>query len=239
MDNFDLKQYLAENKLNEAESTVNAPYNVIQRRLKQLAGYHPADIKNNLDKLGAEEFKKQLDDLKSYVDQYFTEKPINSLSESYQSNIGMYEEEFKKRGFKRTNEEYSGGGYEDLWYKDFPLGRFCVSIVTFDLASGLQSPKHQQFTYNIFFDPYPKFETKLFGLLKTKKHQFGKMIDIEEGVIDFGEGLFKVEDKDFIPGFFAKVDQAEKIASKITDVEYLSHEDSKSWKRMAFPDVNE
>lgn len=74
MDNFDLKQYLAENKLNEAESTVNASYNVIQRRLKQLAGYHPTDIKNNLDKLGAEEFKKQLDDLKSYVDQYFTEK---------------------------------------------------------------------------------------------------------------------------------------------------------------------
>ena len=161
------------------------------------------------------------------------------LDESYQSNIGMYEEEFAKRGFKRTNEEYSGGGYEDLWYKDFPLGRFCVSFVTFDLASGLQSPKHQQFTYNIFFDPYPKFETKLFGLLKTKKHQFGKMIDIEEGVIDFGEGLFKVEDEDFIPGFFAKVDQAEKIASKITDVEYLSHEDSKSWKHMAFPDVNE
>jgi hypothetical protein len=163
----------------------------------------------------------------------------NTLNESYQSNIGMYEEEFKKRGFKRTNEEYSEGGYQDLWYKDFPLGRFCVSIVTFDLASGIRTPKHQQFTYNIFFEPYPKFETKLFGLLKTKKHQFGKMINFEEGVIDFGEGLFKVEDEDFIPGFFAKVDTAEKIASKITDVEYLSHEDSKSWKRMAFPDVNE
>ena len=163
----------------------------------------------------------------------------SKLDESYQSNIGMYEEEFAKRGFKRTNEEYSEGGYQDLWYKDFPLGRFCVSIVTFDLASGRVAPKHQQFTYNIFFDPYPKFETKLFGLLKTKKHQFGKMIDIEEGVIDFGEGLFKVEDEDFIPGFFTKVDQAEKVASKITDVEYLSHEDSKSWKRSAFPDVNE
>jgi hypothetical protein len=74
MSNFDLKKYLTENKLSEGESTINAPYNVIQRRLKQLAGYHPADIKNNLDKLGAEEFKKQLDDLKSYVDQYFAEK---------------------------------------------------------------------------------------------------------------------------------------------------------------------
>lgn len=72
MSNFDLKKYLIENKLSESE--INAPYNVIQRRLKQLAGYHPADIKDNLNKLGAEEFKKQLDDLKSYVDQYFTEK---------------------------------------------------------------------------------------------------------------------------------------------------------------------
>jgi hypothetical protein len=72
MDNFDLKQYLTENKL--TESTVNDPSNVIQRKLKQLAGYHPADIKNALDDLGAEEFKKQLEDLKSYVDQYFTEK---------------------------------------------------------------------------------------------------------------------------------------------------------------------
>jgi hemerythrin superfamily protein len=79
MDNFDLKQYLTENKL--TESTVNDPSNVIQRKLKQLAGYHPADIKNALDDLGAEEFKKQLEDLKSYVDQYFNEKPINSLSE--------------------------------------------------------------------------------------------------------------------------------------------------------------
>ena len=74
MNNFDLKKYLTESKLSEGESTVNASYNVIQRKLKQLAGYHSADIKNALDSLGAEEFKKQLDDLKSYVDQYFTEK---------------------------------------------------------------------------------------------------------------------------------------------------------------------
>ena len=74
MSNFDLKKYLVESKLSEGESTINAPYNVIQRKLKQLAGYHTVDIKNNLDNLGAEEFKKQLDDLKSYVDQYFKEK---------------------------------------------------------------------------------------------------------------------------------------------------------------------
>lgn len=160
------------------------------------------------------------------------------LTESYQSNIGMYDEEFKKRGFKRTNEEYSSGGYEDLWYKDLPLGRFCVSFVTSEMTSYNRIPKHQQFSYNIFFDPYPKFEKKLFGLLTTKNHQFGKMIDFEEGTIDFGEGLFKIEDEDFIPGFFNKVDNAEKVASKITDVEYLSPEDSKIWKRTAYPDVN-
>jgi hypothetical protein len=72
MDNFDLKKYLAENKLNE--NTINDPSDLIQRKLKRLAGYYPADIKNTLDDLGAEEFKKQLDDLKFYVDQYFTEK---------------------------------------------------------------------------------------------------------------------------------------------------------------------
>jgi hypothetical protein len=69
MDNFDLKKYLAENKLNE--NTINDPSDLIQRKLKRLAGYYPADIKNTLDDLGAEEFKKQLDDLKFYVDQYF------------------------------------------------------------------------------------------------------------------------------------------------------------------------
>ena len=47
---------------------------IIQNTLKRLAGYWPADIKNNLDNLGAEEFKKQLDDLKPYIDQYFAKK---------------------------------------------------------------------------------------------------------------------------------------------------------------------
>ena len=171
-------------------------------------------------------------DLKKYI----SNNPL--LTESYQSNIGMYKEEFEKRGFKRTNEKYSDGGYEDLWYKDFPLGRFCVSFVTFEMVSYNKIPKHKQCKYKVCFDPYPKFEKKLFGLLTTKKHQFGKIINFEEGTIDFGEGLFKIEDEDFIPGFFNKVDQAEKIASKITDVEYLSSEDSKNWARSAFPDIN-
>jgi hypothetical protein len=278
MSNFDLKKYLAENKLNEAEG--NDLYTTAGQMISQVglftqknADEMEADGSGNLYRFFktpeekaelikiSEAYPAYLSKVKAMMDELMNDpmyqvavgdagrnsNPLekayyrakNTLNESYQSNIGMYEEEFKKRGFKRTNEEYSEGGYQDLWYKDFPLGRFCVSIVTFDLASGIRTPKHQQFTYNIFFEPYPKFETKLFGLLKTKKHQFGKMINFEEGVIDFGEGLFKVEDEDFIPGFFAKVDTAEKIASKITDVEYLSHEDSKSWKRMAFPDVNE
>jgi len=73
MDNFDLKKYLAEGKLNEKQpiQEMDAPYDIIQSTLKNLAGYWPADIKNNLDKLGAEEFKKRLDNLKPYIDQYF------------------------------------------------------------------------------------------------------------------------------------------------------------------------
>jgi hypothetical protein len=175
---------------------------------------------------------------KSQFKQLIKEEIQKILSETYQSNIGMYKEEFKKRGFKMTDEEYFDGGYEDIWYKEFPLGRFCVAITTWELTSYNRIPKHDRYQYHIFFEPTPKYEKALFGLLKTKKHQYGKMIDFEEGTIDFGEGLFKVEDKDFIPGFFSKIDQIEKLASKITDVEYLSHEDSKNSYRPAFPDVN-
>lgn len=92
MDNFDLKKYLVENKL--TESTVNDPSNVIQRKLKQLAGYHPADIKNALDDLGAEEFKKQLEDLKSYVDKYFELKEGQS-EENNNESITVTKEELK------------------------------------------------------------------------------------------------------------------------------------------------
>ena len=72
MEDFNLRKYLAENK--QIKEEMDAPYNIIQNTLKQLAGYWPADIKNNLDNLGAEGFKKQLDDLKPYVDQYFAKK---------------------------------------------------------------------------------------------------------------------------------------------------------------------
>jgi len=174
---------------------------------------------------------------KEQLKQLIKEEFQKTLQETYQSNIEMYEEEFKKRGFKRTNEEWSYGGYQDIWYKEFPLGRFGVGIETFDLTSGIRVPKHQQYTYHMFFEPTPKFKKTLFGLLKTKKHQYGKMIDLEQGTIDFGEGLFKIEDRDFIPGFFNKINTAEKIASKITDVEYLSHEDSKKQFRPTFPDI--
>ena len=57
------------------------------------------------------------------------------LSETYQSNIDMYKEEFKKRGFKMIDEEYFHGGHDDIWYKEFPLGRFCVAITTWDLTA--------------------------------------------------------------------------------------------------------
>ncbi len=69
MEDFNLRKYLAENK--QIKGEMDAPYHIIQNTLKQLAGYWTADIKNNLDNLGAEEFKKQLDDLKPYIDQYF------------------------------------------------------------------------------------------------------------------------------------------------------------------------
>ena len=74
MDNFDLKKYLAEGKLNKKQpiQEMDAPYDIIQSTLKNLAGYWPVDIKNNLDRLGAEEFKKRLDNLKPYIDQYFS-----------------------------------------------------------------------------------------------------------------------------------------------------------------------
>ena len=80
MENFDLKKFLTENKLTassklaEDEGAVKDPSSDIQSTLKFLAGYWPVDIKNNLDKLGAEEFKKQLDNLKPYIDQYFKSK---------------------------------------------------------------------------------------------------------------------------------------------------------------------
>jgi hypothetical protein len=160
------------------------------------------------------------------------------INETYMDNFSVYENEFKKRGFKRTNEDYSSGGYDDLWYKNLPLGRFCVSFSSNDLAINSLSKKHQQFTYYIWFEPFPKFEKKFFGLLKSKNPQWGEMINYEAGEIDFGEGLFKIDDEKFIVKFFNKVDKALDMALKITDVKYLSPEESKNWGRPAFSDLN-
>jgi hypothetical protein len=64
------------------------------------------------------------------------------------------------------------------------------------------------------------------------------MINYEDGEIDFGEGLFKTDDEKFIVKFFNKVDKALDMALKITDVKYLSPEESKNWGRPAFSDLN-
>jgi hypothetical protein len=70
MKKSELRQLIRE----EISKKINSPSNTIQSKLKELAGYWPADIKNNLDKLGAEKFKSELDNLKSQVDLYFKEK---------------------------------------------------------------------------------------------------------------------------------------------------------------------
>ena len=47
----------------------------LKRGLQELAD----DIKNALDRLGAEDFKAELDSMKPYVDQYFEDKALNAL----------------------------------------------------------------------------------------------------------------------------------------------------------------
>lgn len=160
------------------------------------------------------------------------------LSETYSTNFKMYEDEFLKRGFKRTNEDTSNGGIDDIWYKDFPLGRFGVSIETLDSIGNQENPpKRQRIGYHMFFDPFPKYKKKLFGLLKSKKPIFGVQIDLGEGNIDFGEGLFKINDKDFIPSFFSQVDKTLQTASTITSTSYLSPGDSERTSRPSFPET--
>ena len=67
MKKSELRQLIRE----EINALNNNPAEDIQSKMKKLAGYWPADIKNNLDSLGAEKFKLELDNLKSLVDQYF------------------------------------------------------------------------------------------------------------------------------------------------------------------------
>ena len=78
MGNFDLRKFLVENRqgidTKLSEGDYESPAEDIQNKMKELAGYWPVDIKNNLDRLGAEKFKLELDNLKSLVDQYFENK---------------------------------------------------------------------------------------------------------------------------------------------------------------------
>lgn len=162
-----------------------------------------------------------------------------NLNESYFDNIKAYEAEFKKRGMKRNNESYSEGGYEDIWYKDLDLGRFAVMISGLNLAANnpKTQSKYPEYDYSVFFEPWPKYKTKLFGLIKTKDRMLGKLIQYGEGRIDFSDGLFKVDDATFMTKLFKLVDDGLAQAEKIADVEYLSYDDSKIWGRPAMDNV--
>jgi hypothetical protein len=161
------------------------------------------------------------------------------ITEGYMNNFKEYEKEFKKRGLTRHSEGWSNGGYEDIWYTDFELGRFAVVFYGTNLAAN--NPKtqsaYQEYQYHILFEPFPKYQTKLFGLIKSKDRQLGKQIDFAEGSIDFSEGLFAVDDKVFIKELFKMVDDALVKAKEISTVEYLSAEDSKIWGRPVIDDV--
>jgi hypothetical protein len=161
------------------------------------------------------------------------------IGEGYMDNFKEYEKEFKKRGLKRHSEDWSEGGYEDLWYKDFELGRFVVGFYGDNLA--INNPKiqsqYQEYQYSIWFEPFPKYQTKLFGLIKSKDRQLGKQIRFAEGQIDFSTGLFAVDDKKFIKDLFKLVDDALVKAEEVSTVEYLSAEDSKIWGRPAIDNI--
>ena len=161
------------------------------------------------------------------------------VSEGYMDNFKEYEKEFKKRGLKRHNEGYSGGGYEDMWYKDFELGRFVVGFWGTNMA--INNPKtqseYQEYYYSVFFEPFPKHKTKLFGLIKTKDRQWGKQINFTEGHVDFSTGLFALDDKKFMKDLFKIVDEGLAKSAEIANVEYLSAEDSKNWARPAIDDI--
>ena len=113
MDNFDLKKYLVENR--QPIQEMDAPYDIIQNTLKNLAGYWPADIKNNLDRLGAEEFKKRLDDLKPYIDQYFkkdNEEPKEkSAFEKRLEKLAADEKARREQNLKEEEEEEDDDSY--------------------------------------------------------------------------------------------------------------------------------
>jgi hypothetical protein len=163
------------------------------------------------------------------------------INEGYLDNFEKYEKEFKLRGFKRHNEEWSSGGYEDMWYIDYTLGRLVVSFSGDHLAVNSRSTmdKHQSYGYGIFFEPFPKFKKKLFGLIKTKKVlQWGKQVSYKSGSIDFGEGLFKVDDNKFIKKLFKEVDDAIDKASQIDNVDFESPEKTTYTVHSAITDID-
>lgn len=163
------------------------------------------------------------------------------VNEGYMDNFKEYEKYFKQRGLVRHSEDWSEGGYDDMWYKDFELGRFVVKFWGLNMAltsDPSQSQKNTpQYEYNIYFEPFPKYKTKLFGLLKTKERQLGKQIDFANGVVDFSEGPLKIDDKPFMENIFQMVDDGLKKSAEIANVEYLSFEDSKTWNRPAIDDI--
>jgi hypothetical protein len=159
------------------------------------------------------------------------------VTESYMNNFKEYEKEFKKRGLIRHSEEWSEGGFDDMWYTDFELGRFVVKFwglnmaMTSDMSGGqVNKPAYE---YSIYFEPFPKYKTKLFGLIKTKERQLGKQINFVRDWVDFSEGPLKIDDKPFMKNLFKMVDDGLKKSAEIATIEYLSYEDSKSWGRPA------
>ena len=164
----------------------------------------------------------------------------NFILEGYMDNLKEYEKEFKKRGMLRHNDGFDSGGYEDIWYIDFDLGRFATIFTGINQA--INNPKtqskYQEYEYSVYFEPWPQYKTKLFGLIKTKERKLGKLIEFHDGFIDFSEGLFKADDKSFIKKLFKIVDDSLEKAKEISSVEYLSYEESSRWSRPAIDDVD-
>jgi hypothetical protein len=151
-------------------------------------------------------------------------KLTDLISEDYYNNTELYRKEFKRRGFK-LKENYDD--WQDWYYKDFPLGRYVIGFENLESYHGKpREDSHKRWRYNIFFNPFPKYKKKLFGLIKSKERNLGKQIDYSSGVIDFGVGLFTVDDKSFMKKLFKIVDKFEKEAKKISKVDYLSDKES-------------
>jgi len=146
------------------------------------------------------------------------------LNEDYYNNTELYKKEFKKRGFK-LKENYDD--WTDWYYKDFPLGRYVVGFDNLESYSGKpRQDSNKRWKYTIFFNPFPKYKKKFFGMIKSKERNLGKQINYKEGVIDFGVGLFTVDDKSFLKKLFKSVDKYEKEAKKVSKIDYLSDKES-------------